>query len=84
MTIGLIKAASLVIKRHGRRHRADRIARHLVPGADRARLGPRARAREVARLAPDVAADWKGSPLGRIIPGRQTACAGPEDVSVDV
>jgi type IV secretory pathway TraG/TraD family ATPase VirD4 len=73
----------LITARQGRRHRADQIARRLAPTADRARLGPRARARESARLAPD-AARWSGSPLGRILPGRQVACSGPEDVSVDV
>jgi type IV secretory pathway TraG/TraD family ATPase VirD4 len=72
-----------VTGRLGRRHRSDQIARRLAPRADRVRLGPTARARESARLVPD-ATEWRGSPLGRIIPGRQLACAGPEDVSVDV
>jgi len=80
---GTITVLYLVTTRQGRRHRADRIARRLAPASDRARLGPRARARESARLAPDATA-WSGSPLGRILPGRQMACSGPEDVSVDV
>src|SRR5579875_2650914 len=64
----------------GRRHRADAITRYLAPRADRRRLGPRARAGESARLAPAVPR-WTGSPLGRVLPGHQLACSGPEDVS---
>jgi type IV secretory pathway TraG/TraD family ATPase VirD4 len=73
----------LVTTRLGRGHRADKIARQLAPRSDRSRLGPAARLRESARLVPG-AASWQGSPLGRIIPGRQLATAGPEDVSIDV
>jgi hypothetical protein len=83
MTIGVITAARLVTARYGRTHRADTIARYLAPRADRVRLGPRARAGEAARLAPQ-APSWAGTPMGRIIPGRQLACCGPEDVSVHV
>src|SRR6202453_3373752 len=47
----------------------------------RADRGAGARAAESARLGGD---GWAGSPLGRIIPGRQYDRSGPEDVSVDV
>ncbi|MBV9450742.1 MAG: type IV secretory system conjugative DNA transfer family protein [Streptosporangiaceae bacterium] len=80
LSIGLISAIRLVAVRHGRAHRADRVARYLAPRRDRVRLGTRARAVESARLG----GAWAGSPLGRIIPGGQLAVAGPEDVSVDV
>jgi type IV secretory pathway TraG/TraD family ATPase VirD4 len=80
---GVFATARAVRARHGRTHRADAIARYLAPRADRARLGPRARAAEMARLSPGTAG-WAGTPLGRIIPGRQLACCGPEDVSVHV
>jgi len=80
---GVVVVARLVTARYGRAHRADAIARYLAPRADRMRLGPRARAAESARLAPQAAA-WAGIPLGRIIPGRGLACCGPEDVSVHV
>jgi type IV secretory pathway TraG/TraD family ATPase VirD4 len=74
----------LVTARQGRgRRRVDQVASRLAPRADRQRLAPRARTRESARLAPEAEA-WGGSPLGRIIPGHQLACSGPEDVSVDV
>ncbi len=73
--------ASRVTARRGRAHRCDQVARYLAPRRDRVRLGPRARAAESGRL--DGSA-WPGSPLGRIVPGRGLACAGPEDVSVDV
>lgn len=66
-----------------RKHRADQVARLLAPRTDRQRLGPRARAQESARLSPDDT-PWTGSPIGRIIPGWQLACSGPEDVSIDV
>ncbi|HXL95700.1 MAG TPA: TraM recognition domain-containing protein [Streptosporangiaceae bacterium] len=77
----VVVAWQVAAARYGRRHRADRVAGSLAPRRDRARLGPRARAAESARLGGDR---WAGSPLGRIIPGRQYARSGPEDVSVDV
>jgi hypothetical protein len=83
VTAAIAFAVHLVMRRLGRGHRADKVARRLAPRADRSRLGPAARVRESARLVPG-AASWRGSPLGRIIPGRQLAMAGPEDVSVDV
>ncbi|MGH3172235.1 MAG: type IV secretory system conjugative DNA transfer family protein, partial [Trebonia sp.] len=73
----------LAMVKYRKPHRADHVARHLAPRADRLRLGPQARANESARLSPD-APGWTGSPIGRIIPGRQPAFSGPEDVSVDV
>jgi hypothetical protein len=73
----------LVSRRRGRRHQADRAVRYLAPRTDRQRLTPRARGRESARLVPG-APDWPGTPLGRMLPGRQQARCGPEDVSVDV
>ena len=83
LIIAVVTAVYLVTARRGRAHRSERIARYLAPHRDRVRLGPRARAGEVARLAPK-AASWRGTPLGRIVPGRRLACAGPEDVTVDV
>ena len=86
LSVLIITAAAvayLVTARYGRTHRADRVARYLAPRRDRVRLGPRARAAEVRRLAP-ASGNWQGTPLGRIVPGRQLACAGPEDVTVDV
>jgi type IV secretory pathway TraG/TraD family ATPase VirD4 len=83
LIIAVVTTVYLVTARRGRTHRSERIARYLAPHRDRVRLGPRARAGEVARLAPK-AASWRGTPLGRIVPGRRLACAGPEDVTVDV
>ncbi len=83
MIFGFVTIARLMTTRRGRTHRADQVARSLASRRDRARLGPRARAAESARLS-EGARTWPGSPLGRIIPGGQLACAGPEDVSVDV
>lgn len=80
---GVVATASLMTARHGRTHRIDRVARYLAPRRDRARLGPRARAAESARLT-EGAGKWAGSPVGLTIPGQQPACSGPEDVSVDV
>jgi type IV secretory pathway TraG/TraD family ATPase VirD4 len=76
-------AVRQVTARHGKRHRADEVAAHISRRGDRLRLGKRARARESARLSPG-APDWAGSPLGLIIPGKQPAYSGAEDVSVDV
>jgi type IV secretory pathway TraG/TraD family ATPase VirD4 len=73
----------LIAGRIKRKHRVDRIARYLAAPSDRLRLSPAARAKESQRLAPDFPA-WEGSPLGHVIPGRQLACSGPEDVSIDV
>jgi type IV secretory pathway TraG/TraD family ATPase VirD4 len=83
LIIAVTAVTCLATARHGRTHRADRVARYLAPRRDRARLGPSARAAEVRRLAA-AAGGWRGTPLGRIVPGRQLACAGPEDVTVDV
>jgi type IV secretory pathway TraG/TraD family ATPase VirD4 len=83
LIIAVVTTVCLVTARRGRAHRSERVARYLAPRGDRVRLGPRARAGEVARLAPK-AAGWRGTPLGRIVPGRRLACAGPEDVTVDV
>jgi type IV secretory pathway TraG/TraD family ATPase VirD4 len=77
----LVSVWQVAAARYGCRHRADRVAGSLAPRRDRVRLGPKARAAESARLGGDR---WEGSPLGRIIPGRLYARAGPEDVSVDV
>jgi type IV secretory pathway TraG/TraD family ATPase VirD4 len=76
-------AIRIASAKFSRRHRTDQVARLLAPPKDRQRLSPRARATESARLSPG-AATWQGTPLGRIIPGRQFACCGPEDVSIDV
>jgi type IV secretory pathway TraG/TraD family ATPase VirD4 len=78
---GVVVAVCMLAGRVGRTHRADQVARYLAPRRDRARLGPRARAAESARLG---GGPWTGSLLGRIVPGRQFARSGPEDVSVDV
>ncbi len=80
---GAVAAVAFVSRRRSRRHRADKVTRHLAPPQDRLRLTPRARGRESARLVPG-APGWTGTPLGRMLPGRQQARCGPEDVSVDV
>jgi type IV secretory pathway TraG/TraD family ATPase VirD4 len=70
-------------QRFTRKHRSDQVSRLLAPRSDRVKLSPRTRAQQSARLS-DGASTWEGSPIGRIIPGRQLARSGPEDVSVDV
>lgn len=83
VTTGGVLAFQLATKRSSHKHRVDRVARLLAPRADRLRLGPQARAHESAWLSPNDKA-WTGSPIGRIVPSRQLACSGPEDVSIDV
>jgi type IV secretory pathway TraG/TraD family ATPase VirD4 len=78
-----VLAGHLIGSRRRTRHRADQVARYLAPRRDRARLGPQARRKQSERLSRGKS-HWPGSPLGRIVPGRQLACFGPEDVSVDV